>query len=91
MSKTDFNLLVYFFITSGIKKNVTTNYQSLGESANASANLPNFGETSPDAISTNSEGAQENQDLVIISEMFCEEKCYHFYFIFNTCTFYDNI
>lgn len=68
-------MLVYFFITSGIKKNVTTNYPSLAESANASANLQNFGETSPDAISTNSEGAQENQDLVIISERFCEEKC----------------
>lgn len=54
---------------------MTTNYPSLAESANASANLQNFGETSPDAISTNSEGAQENQDLVIISERFCEEKC----------------
>lgn len=50
----------------GIKKNVTTNYQNLAESANASANLQNFGETSPDAISTNSEGAQENQDLMSV-------------------------
>uniref|UniRef100_A0A452T3J1 UHRF1 binding protein 1 like n=1 Tax=Ursus maritimus TaxID=29073 RepID=A0A452T3J1_URSMA len=36
------------------------------QSANASANLQNFGETSPDAISTNSEGAQENQDLMSV-------------------------
>uniref|UniRef100_A0A452T3H6 UHRF1 binding protein 1 like n=1 Tax=Ursus maritimus TaxID=29073 RepID=A0A452T3H6_URSMA len=47
-------------------QNVTTNYPSLAESANASANLQNFGETSPDAISTNSEGAQENQDLMSV-------------------------
>uniref|UniRef100_A0A667GIP9 Uncharacterized protein n=1 Tax=Lynx canadensis TaxID=61383 RepID=A0A667GIP9_LYNCA len=56
----------HIFLEKGIKKNSTTNYQSLTESANASANLQNFGETSPDAISTNSEGAQENQDLMSV-------------------------
>uniref|UniRef100_A0A452T349 UHRF1 binding protein 1 like n=1 Tax=Ursus maritimus TaxID=29073 RepID=A0A452T349_URSMA len=56
----------HIFLEKGIKKNVTTNYPSLAESANASANLQNFGETSPDAISTNSEGAQENQDLMSV-------------------------
>ncbi|XP_022350890.1 UHRF1-binding protein 1-like isoform X2 [Enhydra lutris kenyoni] len=56
----------HIFLEKGIKKNMTTNYQSLAENANASANLQNFGETSPDAISTNSEGAQENQDLMSV-------------------------
>ncbi|XP_073940301.1 bridge-like lipid transfer protein family member 3B isoform X2 [Castor canadensis] len=45
----------HIFLEKGIKKNSTTNYQS-------PANLQNCGETSPDAISTNSEGAQESHD-----------------------------
>uniref|UniRef100_F6SUA5 Bridge-like lipid transfer protein family member 3B n=1 Tax=Callithrix jacchus TaxID=9483 RepID=F6SUA5_CALJA len=52
----------HMFLEKGNKKNSTTNYQSTAESVNASANLQNYGETSPDAISTNSEGAQENHD-----------------------------
>ncbi|EPY73882.1 UHRF1 binding protein 1-like protein [Camelus ferus] len=52
----------HIFLEKGIKKNSTTNYQSPEESANASANLQNYGKTSPDAISTNSEGAQESHD-----------------------------
>lgn len=77
MCKMNFHLFIYFCIISDIKKNSTTNYQSPADSANASANLQNYGETSPDAISTNSEGAQENHnDLVIISERFYEEKCH---------------
>ncbi|XP_061061019.1 bridge-like lipid transfer protein family member 3B isoform X5 [Eubalaena glacialis] len=52
----------HIFLEKGIKKNSTTNYQSPADRANASANLQNYGETSPDAISTNSEGAQENHD-----------------------------
>ncbi|XP_019587670.2 bridge-like lipid transfer protein family member 3B isoform X1 [Rhinolophus sinicus] len=50
------------FWEKGIKKNSTTNFQSPTGSANASANLQNYGETSPDAMSTNSEGAQENHN-----------------------------
>ncbi|XP_011384873.1 UHRF1-binding protein 1-like isoform X2 [Pteropus vampyrus] len=52
----------HMFLEKDIKKNSTTNYQSPADSANASANLQNYGETSPDAISTNSEGAQENHN-----------------------------
>ncbi|XP_066866058.1 bridge-like lipid transfer protein family member 3B isoform X10 [Kogia breviceps] len=52
----------HIFLEKGIKKNSTTNYQSPADRANASSNLQNYGETSPDAISTNSEGAQENHD-----------------------------
>ncbi|XP_069847017.1 bridge-like lipid transfer protein family member 3B isoform X2 [Dipodomys merriami] len=50
------------FLEKGIKKNSTTNYQSPAECMNASANVQNYGENSPDAISTNSEGAQEAHD-----------------------------
>ncbi|XP_006871178.1 PREDICTED: UHRF1-binding protein 1-like [Chrysochloris asiatica] len=49
-------------LEKGIKKNVITSYQSPAETVNASANIQIYGETSPDAISTNSEGAPENQD-----------------------------
>ncbi|XP_055972308.1 bridge-like lipid transfer protein family member 3B isoform X1 [Sorex fumeus] len=49
-------------LEKGIKKNSTTSSQSPAESENASVNIVNFGENSPDAISTNSEGAQENHD-----------------------------
>uniref|UniRef100_G3SNG7 Bridge-like lipid transfer protein family member 3B n=1 Tax=Loxodonta africana TaxID=9785 RepID=G3SNG7_LOXAF len=52
----------HIFLEKGIKKNSITNYQSPVESVNASANIQNYGETSPDAVSTNSEGAQENHD-----------------------------
>lgn len=52
----------HIFLEKGIKKNSTPDYQSPAESVNTSANLQNYGETSPDAISTNSEGAQENHD-----------------------------
>ncbi|XP_006141438.1 UHRF1-binding protein 1-like isoform X1 [Tupaia chinensis] len=52
----------HIFLEKGIKKISSTDHQSPGESVNASANLQNYGETSPDAISTNSEGAQENHD-----------------------------
>ncbi|XP_004583193.2 bridge-like lipid transfer protein family member 3B isoform X1 [Ochotona princeps] len=52
----------HIFLEKGIKKNSTPNYQSPAESVNASANLQNYGEVSPDAISTNSEGAQETHD-----------------------------
>uniref|UniRef100_H0WJ89 Bridge-like lipid transfer protein family member 3B n=1 Tax=Otolemur garnettii TaxID=30611 RepID=H0WJ89_OTOGA len=48
----------HVFLEKGNKKNSTANYQSLAESENASTSLQNYGETSPDAISTNSEGAQ---------------------------------
>ncbi|MXQ81230.1 hypothetical protein E5288_WYG005913 [Bos mutus] len=52
----------HIFLEKGIKKNSTTNYQSPADQTNTSANLQNYGETSPDAISTNSEGAQESHD-----------------------------
>ncbi|XP_023572493.1 UHRF1-binding protein 1-like isoform X2 [Octodon degus] len=45
-----------------IKKNSTANYQSPAESVSTSGNLQKYGESSPDAVSTNSEGAQENHD-----------------------------
>lgn len=44
------------------KRNSNTNYKSPAENVNTSANMQNCGEASPDAISTNSEGAQENRD-----------------------------
>ncbi|KAM4882537.1 bridge-like lipid transfer protein family member 3B isoform 2-T2 [Thomomys bottae] len=49
-------------LEKGIKKSSTTNYQSPAECMNASASVQNYGENSPDAISTNSEGAQEARD-----------------------------
>ncbi|OWK16938.1 UHRF1BP1L, partial [Cervus elaphus hippelaphus] len=52
----------HIFLEKGIKKNSTTNYPSPADQTNASANLQNYGETSPDAISTNSEGVQESHD-----------------------------
>ncbi|KAM6153488.1 bridge-like lipid transfer protein family member 3B [Erethizon dorsatum] len=52
----------HVFLEKEIKKNSTINYQSPAESVSTSANLQKYGESSPDAISTNSEGAQENQD-----------------------------
>ncbi|KAG8514025.1 UHRF1-binding protein 1-like, partial [Galemys pyrenaicus] len=48
----------HIVLEKGIKKNLATIYQSPAETAN----VQNYDETSPDAISTNSEGAQENQD-----------------------------
>uniref|UniRef100_A0A2K5UFY1 Bridge-like lipid transfer protein family member 3B n=1 Tax=Macaca fascicularis TaxID=9541 RepID=A0A2K5UFY1_MACFA len=52
----------HIFLEKGNKKNSTTNYRGTAESVNTGANLQNYGETSPDAISTNSEGVQENHD-----------------------------
>lgn len=52
----------HVFLEKEIKKNSTTNYQTPAESTSTSANLQKYGESSPDAISTNSEGAQENRD-----------------------------
>ncbi|XP_037369701.1 bridge-like lipid transfer protein family member 3B [Talpa occidentalis] len=52
----------HIVLEKGIKKNLATIYQSPAETANASTNIQNYGAISPDAISTNSEGAQENQD-----------------------------
>uniref|UniRef100_A0A8C2VQS3 Bridge-like lipid transfer protein family member 3B n=1 Tax=Chinchilla lanigera TaxID=34839 RepID=A0A8C2VQS3_CHILA len=52
----------HIFLEKEIKKNSTANYQSPAESVSTSANLQKFGESSPDAISTNSECAQENHD-----------------------------
>ncbi|XP_060051580.1 bridge-like lipid transfer protein family member 3B isoform X2 [Erinaceus europaeus] len=46
----------------GVKKNSTISYQSPAENANTGANLQNYGETSPDAISTTSEATQENHE-----------------------------
>ncbi|KAM5255063.1 bridge-like lipid transfer protein family member 3B isoform 1-T1 [Hipposideros larvatus] len=57
----------HIFWEKGIRKNSTTSSQSPAGSANANANLQNYGEASPDAISTNSEGAQENHhDLMSV-------------------------
>ncbi|KAM6216447.1 bridge-like lipid transfer protein family member 3B [Rhynchocyon petersi] len=56
----------HIFLEKGIKKNSVTNYQSPADSVTTSANMPNFGETSPDAISTNSDGAQEHHDLMSV-------------------------
>ncbi|XP_008143000.2 bridge-like lipid transfer protein family member 3B isoform X1 [Eptesicus fuscus] len=58
------------FLEKVIKKNSSTNYQNPANSANATANLQNYGETSPDAISTNSEGAQENHNDLMSVVMF---------------------
>lgn len=52
----------HIFLEKGIKKASNINHQSPAESLNTSANVQNCGETSPDAISTNSDGAQENHD-----------------------------
>ncbi|XP_062931477.1 bridge-like lipid transfer protein family member 3B isoform X1 [Cynocephalus volans] len=52
----------HIFLEKGIKKNLTTNYQSPTEDVTTGTHQQNYGETSPDAISTNSEGAQENHD-----------------------------
>ncbi|KAM7113814.1 bridge-like lipid transfer protein family member 3B isoform 1-T1 [Molossus nigricans] len=58
------------FLEKGIKRNSSTNYQSSADSANASTNLQNYGEASPDAVSTNSEGTQENQSDLMSVVMF---------------------
>lgn len=60
----------HIFLEKGIKKNSSTNYQSPADSANASVNLQNYGEASPDAISTTSEGAQENHNNLMSVVMF---------------------
>ncbi|ELK25988.1 UHRF1-binding protein 1-like protein, partial [Myotis davidii] len=58
------------FLEKVIKKNSSTNYQNPANSTNATANLQNYGETSPDAMSTNSEGAQENHNDLMSVVMF---------------------
>ncbi|XP_066213124.1 bridge-like lipid transfer protein family member 3B isoform X1 [Saccopteryx leptura] len=60
----------HIFLEKGIKKNSSTNDQNPADNANASANLQSYGETSPDAISTNSEGAQENHNDLMSVVMF---------------------
>ncbi|XP_008062871.1 UHRF1-binding protein 1-like [Carlito syrichta] len=52
----------HIFLEKGNKRNFTTNYQSPAESVSTGVSLQNYGETSPDAVSTNSEGAQESHD-----------------------------
>ncbi|KAF6122471.1 UHRF1 binding protein 1 like [Phyllostomus discolor] len=60
----------HIFLEKGIKKNSSTSYQSPADSASASVNLQNYGEASPDAISTASEGAQENHNDLMSVVMF---------------------
>nr|XP_045008609.1 UHRF1-binding protein 1-like isoform X1 [Jaculus jaculus] len=52
----------HIFLEKGIKKNSNTSHQSSAESMDTNANMQSCGEASPDAISTNSEGAHENHD-----------------------------
>ncbi|XP_024435306.2 bridge-like lipid transfer protein family member 3B isoform X1 [Desmodus rotundus] len=60
----------HIFLEKGIKKNSGTNYQSPADSGNTGVNLQNYGEASPDAISTTSEGAQENHNDLMSVVMF---------------------
>ncbi|XP_075407228.1 bridge-like lipid transfer protein family member 3B [Tenrec ecaudatus] len=53
---------IHLFLEKGFKKNSITNHPIQAENVNASADTQHFGETSPDAISTNSAGAPENHD-----------------------------
>lgn len=48
-----------------MKRNSSTSCQSPAESVNPSANMRSCGEASPDAVSTNSEGTQENRDDLV--------------------------
>ncbi|XP_040611021.1 UHRF1-binding protein 1-like isoform X2 [Mesocricetus auratus] len=52
----------HVLLGKAIKRNSSTNCQSPAESVNTNANMQNCGEASPDAISTNSEGALESRD-----------------------------
>lgn len=52
----------HVLLGKAIKRNSNANCQSPAESANTSANTQNCGEASPDAVSTNSEGAPESRD-----------------------------
>ncbi|XP_029398151.1 UHRF1-binding protein 1-like isoform X2 [Mus pahari] len=52
----------HVLLGKAMKRNSNTSCQSPAESVNTSANMQNCGEASPDAISTNSEGTQENHD-----------------------------
>lgn len=48
-----------------MKRNSNTSCQSPAESVNTSADTQACGEASPDAVSTNSEGTQENRDDLV--------------------------
>lgn len=52
----------HVLLGKAMKRNSSTSCQSPAESVNPSANTRNCGEASPDAVSTNSEGTQENRD-----------------------------
>ncbi|XP_052609043.1 LOW QUALITY PROTEIN: bridge-like lipid transfer protein family member 3B [Peromyscus californicus insignis] len=52
----------HVLLGKAIKRNSNTNGQSPAESVNTSANVQSGGEASPDAVSTNSEGAPESRD-----------------------------
>ncbi|XP_027248400.1 UHRF1-binding protein 1-like isoform X1 [Cricetulus griseus] len=52
----------HVLLGKAIKRNSNTNCQSPAESVNTNANMQNCGEASPDAISTNSDGALESRD-----------------------------
>ncbi|CAO2581383.1 UHRF1-binding protein 1-like [Lemmus lemmus] len=52
----------HVLLGKAIKRNSNANCQSPAESVNTSANTQNCGEASPDAVSTNSEGAPESCD-----------------------------
>ncbi|XP_036025504.1 UHRF1-binding protein 1-like isoform X3 [Onychomys torridus] len=52
----------HVLLGKAIKRNSNTNGQSPAESVNTSANMQSGGEASPDAVSTNSEGAPESRD-----------------------------
>ncbi|OBS76696.1 hypothetical protein A6R68_16853 [Neotoma lepida] len=52
----------HVLLGKAIKRNSNTNCQSPAESVNTSANMQNCGEASPDAVSTNSEGALDSRD-----------------------------
>lgn len=52
----------HVLLGKAMKRNSNTSCQSPAESVNTSANTQTCGEASPDAVSTNSEGTQENRD-----------------------------
>ncbi|XP_045147229.1 UHRF1-binding protein 1-like [Echinops telfairi] len=53
---------IHLFLEKGFKKNLITNDPIQAENVNTSTGTQHLGETSPDAISTNSEGAPDNHD-----------------------------
>lgn len=52
----------HVLLGKAMKRNSNTSCQSPAESVNTSANTQTCGEASPEAVSTNSEGTQENRD-----------------------------